>query len=473
MLNGLIIGGGITGLSLAHWLGLDQSPKGWELWESSDRLGGTLRTDRAEGYSVDWGPNGFLDREPLTLRLVDDIGLRDQLEPANENAENRYIVKNGKLHPVPFSPAKILTTGLLNPLEKLRIFTEPFIPARRDDSDESIYDFAARRIGHGAARMFVDPMVSGVFGGVAKELSLPSCFPIMRELEVEYGGLVKGMIAKKREKKRREEAEKATRKEGSPAGPGGRLTSFKGGLDALIVRLGERLQPTLRTSHSVSHVTRDSEGWTVFGKAGEIVQTRRLVVTCPTFVATKIFKDYDHDLSVAFGAVSYAPIIVVATGHRREDIAHSLDGFGFLIPRHQRIRTLGSIWTSSIFANRAPEGHVQLRTMLGGAGDKSALELNDEELWQTIYRELGPLIGIKADPVFTRIFRWERGIPQYVLGHRDRRARLEEHAARHPGLYFAGNAYHGVGLNDCVKMAKSVADRVLQDMQRPGVPTAS
>lgn len=462
MLNGLIIGGGITGLSLAHWLGLDKNPVGWELWESSDRLGGTLRTDRAEGYSVDWGPNGFLDREPLTLRLVDEIGLREQLEPANENAENRYIVKNGKLHPVPFSPAKILTTGLLNPLEKLRIFGEPFVPARRDDSDESVYDFAARRIGHGAARMFVDPMVSGVFGGVAKELSLPSCFPIMRELEVEHGGLVKGMIARKRAKKKRERAEGTQRKAGSPAGPGGRLTSFKGGLDALTTRLGEQLQPILRTSHTVSHVTRDENGWTVFGKAGEIAQTRRLIVTCPTFVATKIFKEYDHDLSVAFGAVSYAPIVVVATGHRRVDIEHSLNGFGFLIPRHQRIRTLGSIWTSSIFANRAPEGHVQLRTMFGGAGDKSALELNDEELWQTIRRELGPLIGIKADPVFTRIYRWERGIPQYILGHRERRARLDEHAARHPGLYYAGNAYYGVGLNDCVKMAKSVADRILQ-----------
>jgi oxygen-dependent protoporphyrinogen oxidase len=285
----------------------------------------------------------------------------------------------------------------------------------------------------------------------------------MRELEVEHGGLVKGMFAKKREKKRREQAAGVQRKAGSPAGPGGRLTSFKGGLDALTTRLGERLQPILRTSHTVSHVIRDENGWTVFGKAGEMAQTRRLIVTCPTFVATKIFKDYDHDLSVAFGAVSYAPIVVVATGHRREDIAHSLNGFGFLIPRHQRIRTLGSIWTSSIFANRAPEGHVQLRTMFGGAGDKSALELNDEELWQTIRRELGPLIGIKADPVFTRIYRWERGIPQYILGHRDRRARLEEHAARHPGLYFAGNAYYGVGLNDCVKMAKSVADRILQE----------
>lgn len=460
MLNGLIIGGGITGLSLAHWLGLDKSPEGWELWEADDRLGGTLRTDHSEGYSVDWGPNGFLDREPLTLQLVEEIGLRDQLEPANENAANRFIVKNGKLHPVPFSPFRILTTGLLGPLEKLRIFGEPFISARRDDSDESIYDFAARRIGHGAARMFVDPMVSGVFGGLAKELSLPSCFPIMREMEVQYGSLVKAMIGKLREKRRREKAAGGPKKSGSPAGPGGRLTSFKGGLDALTNRLGERLRPIIRTGHGVSHVTRDADGWTVFGTAGQISQTKRLIITCPIHVASKILKDYDRELSLAFGVAPYAPIIVVATGHRREDIAHKLDGFGFLIPRNQRIRTLGSIWTSSIFADRAPEGHVQFRSMLGGAGDKTVLDMTDEELWTTIRRELTPLIGIKADPVFMRVFRWERGIPQYVLGHRDRRARLEQHAARHPGLFYAGNAFQGVGLNDCVKMAKQVADRI-------------
>lgn len=460
MLNGLIIGGGITGLSLAHWLGLDREPNGWELWEADDRLGGTMRTDHAGGYSVDWGPNGFLDREPLTLQLVDEIGLRDQLEPTNENAEKRFIVKKSKLHPVPLSPFGILTTGLLNPVEKLRIFGEPFIPARRDDSDESIYDFAARRIGHGAAKMFVDPMVSGVFGGVARELSLPSCFPIMRELETQYGGLVKGMIGKMREKKRRARAEGSKSKSGSPAGPGGRLTSFKGGLDALTNRLGERLGLVVHLDRRVTGIARAEEGWLVSDSRGQITPAQRIVLTCPSYVAAELLKEYDRELSIAFAAVPYAPIIVVATGHRRADIEHPLDGFGFLIPRNQKLRTLGSIWTSSIFADRAPEGHVQFRTMFGGAGDKNVMQLTDDELWDLIRRELGPIIGIRAHPAFMRIYRWQRGIPQYVLGHRERRARLEEYTAKHPGLHFAGNAYYGVGLNDCIKMAKKVADSI-------------
>ena len=243
MLEALIIGGGISGLTVAYASGLLERPEGFELWESSDRLGGTIGTDRVDGYSVDWGPNGFLDREPLTLRLAEEIGLKGLLEPANSKSEERFIVKHGKLHPVPFSPARMLTTGLLGPLEKARVFCEPFIPARRDDTDESVFDFAARRIGRAAAETFVDPMVSGIHGGIARELSLPACFPIMREMEMRYGSLVKALIARQLEKRRSRNREAAARKKsGGPAGPGGHLTSFKSGFDLIVQRLGDRLQ---------------------------------------------------------------------------------------------------------------------------------------------------------------------------------------------------------------------------------------
>ncbi|HUU46921.1 MAG TPA: protoporphyrinogen oxidase [Acidobacteriota bacterium] len=461
-LNGLIVGGGISGLAFAHWLGTKSDLAGWELWEAENRLGGTIGTDRTDGYSVDWGPNGFLDREPLTRQLVEGIGLTSELEPANDQSEDRFIVKNGRLHPVPFSPLKILTTGLLNPLEKLRIFGEPFIRARRDDGDESVFDFAARRIGRGAAATFVDPMVSGVYGGIARELSLPACFPIMREMEIQYGGLVRAMIAKMREKHRRERAEGVPKtKSGSPAGPGGRLTSFRSGLDVLTERMGERYASIIRLGRNVVKVERKDDHWTVIDADGNRTQTRNLVFACPTLAAAAAIREFDYDLADALGAIPYAPIIVVATGHRQEDITRSLDGFGFLIPRNQKLRTLGSIWTSSIFAERAPSGYVQLRTMLGGAGDPAVLSMSDDELWQTIHNELDPLLGIKAPPVFTRIYRWEYGIPQYTLGHRERRAKIEQMAQRHPGLHFIGNAFYGVGLNDCVKLAHRVAEVVV------------
>jgi oxygen-dependent protoporphyrinogen oxidase len=463
MLETLIVGGGISGLTVAHALGRANSPGKCELWECTGRLGGTIGTDRVNGYSIDWGPNGFLDREPLTLQLVDELGLRDRLEPANPKSENRFIVKHGRLHPVPFSPVKMLATGLLSPLEKARVFCEPFIPARRGDYDESVFDFAARRIGRAAAQTFVDPMVSGVYGGLARELSLPACFPIMREMENRYGGLVKALIARQREKRRAiNNGTPAKPKSGSPAGPGGHLTSFLTGLDVLVQRLADRLDPIIRRNRQISWIRRNEDFWEIADQAGTIFKARNVVIACPTYSAAPLLRDFDRELSSAFDAIPYAPIVVVATGHRREDIRHPLDGFGFLIPRTQGMRALGSIWTSSIFAERAPEGHVQFRSMLGGAGDPSVLELSDSQLWDTLRRELDPLIGIRNEPVFTRIYRWEKGIPQFKLGHRERRAKLEELASRHPGLFMVGNAYYGVSLNDCVKMGYRVARQIAE-----------
>ena len=461
-LEGLIVGGGISGLSVAHWLGLAGRCDGWELWESSDRLGGTIGTDHVDGYSVDWGPNGFLDREPLTLRLVEEVGLSSCLEPANASSQNRFIVRHRRLHPVPLSPGAILGTGLLTFYDKLRIFLEPLIPARRDNGDESVYDFAARRIGRGAAESFIDPMVSGIFGGLARELSLPACFPIMREMEQRYGGLVRALIARQFQRRRADQGTGRSRESG-PAGPGGHLTSFKGGLDLVVERLQTQLRAMIKLDRPVVRVGFRDGMWEVSDPGGRRILTRNLVCACPAFAAARIFEGFDPELVAAFETMPYAPIVVVATGHRRDAIAHALDGFGFLIPRSEGLRVLGSIWTSSIFAGRAPAGYVQLRSMLGGSGDPGAIDMSEDELWRTLQRELGPLIGIKDAPSFLRVYRWQRGIPQYTIGHIQRRTHLEELVRRHPGLYLVGNAYYGVGLNDCVKMAHGVARQIRGD----------
>ena len=346
LLEGLIIGGGISGLAVAHWLGLSGKSEGWELWEASGRLGGTIGTDRVAGYSIDWGPNGFLDREPLTLRLVDEVGLAAELEPAGDASQKRFIAKGGRLHPVPLSPGAILGTGLLTPSQRFRVFLEPFIPGRRDDRDETVFDFAARRIGRGAAESFIDPMVSGIFGGLARELSLPACFPIMREMEKSHGGLVRAMIARLLRKKERARSS-APRKNSGPAGPGGRLTSFRGGLDLLVTRLQERLHGLVQLDRPAVRVARSRDLWEVTDLAGRRVFTRRLVCACPTFAAAQMFAETDPEIAAAFDTIPYAPIAVIASGHRRDRVDHPLDGFGFLIPRSEGLRTLGSLWTSS------------------------------------------------------------------------------------------------------------------------------
>ncbi|MBP1608631.1 MAG: protoporphyrinogen oxidase [Acidobacteria bacterium] len=461
MIEGLIIGGGISGLALAHFMGLHERPSGWQIWEASNRLGGTIGTDRTEGYSIDWGPNGFLDREPLTLRLVHEIGLDQELERASEKSVKRFILKNGRLLEAPLSAGLMLKTPLLSPLDKMRICAEPLVPGRRDDGEESVFDFAARRIGRGAAETLVDPMVSGIFGGLARELSLPSCFPIMREMEIRHGGLVKAMIARMMaSRSARKKHPSESMKSGGPAGPAGWLTSFYGGLDILVQRLQQRLQPVIQLDRMVSRIRRQEDGWEAASDNGHTILAKRVVLACPTYAAADFMKDFDRELESSFAEIPYAPIVVVATGHKRSDISHPLDGFGFLIPRAQGLRTLGSIWTSSIFSGRTPEGYIQFRSMIGGAGDPSASELSDDELWSTLKRELGPLLGIKSDPAFIRIYRWRLGIPQFTLGHRERRSRLEKLASRHRGLFMIGNAYYGVGLNDCVKMAHRVAQEI-------------
>jgi oxygen-dependent protoporphyrinogen oxidase len=207
-------------------------------------------------------------------------------------------------------------------------------------------------------------------------------------------------------------------------------------------------------------LVRTADGWEVTDQTGRRALTRTLICACPTYAAAQMSEQSDPELAATLRTIPYAPIVVVATGHRREDIEHSLDGFGFLIPRSEGLRALGSIWTSSIFADRAPTGCVQFRSMLGGAGDAEAVELSDDELWRTLRLELGPMVGIRSDPAFMRVYRWRRGIPQYTLGHLQRRAHLEALLARRPGLHMVGNAFYGVGLNDCVKMAHRVAQQI-------------
>ncbi len=471
ILEGVIVGGGISGLALAHFLGLARQPEGWELWEAEGRVGGTIGTDREAGYSVDWGPNGFLDREVLTLRLVEEVGLKGLLEPAGGESANRFIVKGGRLHPVPLSPMMILKTGLLARGEKLRLFAEPFVPRRKNSGDESVFSFAARRIGLGAATTFVDPMVSGIFGGLARELSLAACFPVMRDMEKRYGGLVKAMIGRRLERIRpgRRNAA-AARRAGGPAGPAGWLTSFAGGLDVLVTRLQQRLGPVIHLRRRLRRLECSEGIWRLADADGRVAVARQVVLACPAYEAAEVVKAMDAALASALTEIPYAPIVVLASGHSRALVSHPLDGFGFLVPRSEGLRTLGSIWTSSIFKNRAPAGFVQFRTMLGGAGDPAAAELTDQELWQAIQQELGPILGIRGDPGFMRIYRWQKGIPQYTLGHLERRARIESICSSYPGLHVLGNAYYGVGLNDCVRMAHRISRAVTMirpEGQRP------
>ncbi|GMV93601.1 MAG: protoporphyrinogen oxidase [Candidatus Hydrogenedentota bacterium] len=443
-----ILGGGVTGLCAAHYLAERYGRDAVLLLEASDYPGGTTRTDAADGFLLDWGPNGFLDREPLTLQWVDDLGLSDKLVRADESAARRFIMKNDALVEI-LPPPKFLLTPLLSLPGRARLMCEPLVPGKKDDSPETIWDFAARRIGKEAADTLVGPMVSGVFGGDAKQLSLAHCFPRMAAMERDYGTLFKALLAKKKENNA-----------ASPVGPSGVLTSFEEGIGYLPTQAAEQLNDRALAGTPAKTLSRDGGAYRIACEDGTSVDAQAVVLATPAFAAANIVNDLNTALAKTLDAVAYANIAVVCTAFPREAVGHDLNGFGFLIPRTQGKRILGCLWTSSIFPHQAPEGHVLLRTMIGGYTDPDAVEMSDSDFVDLLRRELYPLLRIEGEPEMLRIFRHRRGIPQYLLHHGETLAVVEAAEATYPGLVFAGNAYRGVGLNDCVVSAHRAVNQV-------------
>lgn len=450
----IIIGGGISGLSALHFIKKNNPRKQIKLYEAENRLGGTIGTDYVEGYSFDWGPNGFLDREPLTLQLIDEIGLTDKLEQANDKVTSRFILRSGKLRLVPMSPPKFLTSDILPFKSKLRVMFEPFASKRPDGIDESIYDFVKRRIGKDAADYLVQPMVSGIYGGMADRLSLKSCFPIMREMEDEYGSLFKAMIAKAKK------AKAEGKKSGGPSGPGGWLTSFEGGLYKIIEQFETKYNDYIQKGLPVSSVQKENNYYTIELENGEKDNAKKIVFALPTYQAAKIVTRLSEELSSVFNSIPYAPISVVCFGYDKKAVEHNLDGFGFIVPSKENRKILGSIWTSSIFSDRAPDGKVQFRSMIGGDGDHQSINLSDDAMISTVREDLSKIVGLKGEPETVKIYRWKQGIPQFKIGHSNRMEALENELNNLGNLYVTGNAFYGIGLNDCVKQSYKIAKEI-------------
>jgi oxygen-dependent protoporphyrinogen oxidase len=444
----LVIGGGVSGLCAAYYLARLLGKEHVQLIESAGILGGTAWTDYADGFSCETGANGFLDKEPLTLQWVEDLGIADKLVRANKNAARRFILRNDTLHEIK-PPPRFFTSSLLSPAARARLVCEPFIPKKKNDLPESIWSFAARRIGKEAADVLVASMVSGVYGGDAKQLSLKHCFPKMAEMEQKHGSLTKALIAKMREK----------RSNANAMGPAGTLTSFTGGMSSLLNAAAEELEGAIHLNTAGEQISYHKDHFKVETTSGT-VNARYVIPAIPTYHVAQMFKAVDRNLVSALEAIPYAGLAVVCTGYPREDVAHDLNGFGFLAPRIDNVRALGCLWTSSLFPNRAPEGYVMLRTMFGGFTDPEAVTLSDADLLDSLKEQIHPVLGINCTPEFVRIYRHTRGIPQYLMGHGARLKTIEASESQYPGLIFAGNAYRGISLNDCVVSAHRAVNSV-------------
>lgn len=454
----VIAGGGIAGLTAARAIRRRDPNLDVVVLEGAARPGGNIRSRRIDGYLCESGPDGFLDSAPATLALVRDLGLDARLLPSDDRARRRFIFRHGRLHEVPTSPVRLARTALLSASGKARLALEPFSRRSRDD-DESIHRFAERHIGKEAATVLVGSLVSGIFAGDAGALSLRACFPAMRRLEETHRSLFRALLATR-----------GTRRKGDAAGaPSGRLTSFAGGMSDLIDALWTSLDGAAHTDSPVLRLRKgDPNGRSLNGGFTVVTHGRSLaadavVLACPSSESARVVGEFDPELAGLLGGIAGAPLAVVALGFDARAFHPSrLAGFGFLVPRNEGIRILGTLWETSIYPNRAPEGKVLLRVMIGGACDPAVLALGDEELLAAVRRDLSTTMGLSAEPELVHIVRHTRGIPQYVTGHPARLQRIDACVARHPGLHLAGNSYRSPSVNACIAEAEQIADAVLR-----------
>jgi oxygen-dependent protoporphyrinogen oxidase len=460
-----IVGAGISGLCTAHELVRILSAAGRDaeilIFETDKFPGGKMRTIREDGFAMEWGPNGFLTNKPYSMELVKELGIENRLARSSDLARKRFIYSEGRLHRLPETPQAFFSSNLLSLRGRLRILGEPFAPPPPKDVDESLGDFARRRLGPEALEKLLDPMVTGIFAGDPDRMSLKSCFPLIHELERKYGGLVKGMIALQKERRR------AGEKREMSAGPGGVLMSFDTGVQALIDVLADRLSEGLHTGVAVENVKmRDGRfllSLVENGQRGE-VDTDALVMATPAYDAAAALGPLDPALAEALSAIPYSPISVVALGYEQAGLGNPLDGFGFLIPRGEKKRILGALWDSSVFPNRAPQGKALIRAMVGGVRNPELAALPAGELIALTLAELAATMGIAATPVLARAFFHRNGIPQYLVGHGNALERIDARLAAFPGLYLNSNAYRGIALNDCVLQSRLTAERIAREL---------
>jgi oxygen-dependent protoporphyrinogen oxidase len=447
-----IVGGGITGLATGAWLEHDHGIDDYMILESASRAGGKIRSELDAGFTLEWGPQGFLDNAPDTLELASIHGLDDALVPADGAATDRFILRKGKLRRVAASPPAFMFSDILPISGRLRLLGEPFA-SPHPGHDETVFDFASRRIGRRAAEVLVDAMVTGVFAGDSRNLSLAATFPKMAAMESEHGSLTKALFAKMRE------ARKRGSRSAGPAGPGGTLTTFSGGMVRLTDRLAERAGERLLLRRPLQTLEREGSTHILTTEEGGI-EAETVLLTLPAERAARLMTRLAPAAVAPLSEIPTAPIAVVMLGYADKNaFGCPVSGFGFLVPRGEDEALLGTLYCHDIFPSQAPDGSLFLRAMVGGARSPDAVGLDDDLLLDRVRASLARVFGADPDPDRVWIVRWEHGISQYTIGHLDRVAAAEA-AAGDAGLELAGSSYRGVSVNDCIKQARAAASRL-------------
>jgi len=447
-----IIGGGITGLTAAFRLQQKNIPV--TLYEASERVGGVIQSLRHDGYLAEFGPNTLLETSPKVSALIDDLGLNNRRLYSDPMAKNRYVVRGRRLIKMPESPLGFIATPLFSPAAKLRLLLEPFVRRGEESREESVAEFVRRRLGPEFLDHAVDALVGGIYAGDPEKLSVPQAFPKLYALERDYGSLIRGQIFGGRQRRESGEVSKAHAKK----------FSFDEGLQVLPEALCAELKDSVQLRSPVSALTQSDKGWNVRWRSNgsEVQREHSAVVYAGTaFGLSKMEIRAHRPANVApFANIHYPPVASVVLGFRRQNVAHPLDGFGMLIPRLEGFRILGSIFSSSLFPNRAPAGHVTLTSYIGGARSPELARKSPEELFDMTLEDLRVLLRISGEPTFKHHVLYPQAIPQYNLGYERFRNLMAEMETGAPGFFLAGHYRDGISVSDCIVSGEKVAGRI-------------
>lgn len=433
-----VIGAGIAGLTAAYRL----RSEGFEpvVLESEDRAGGVIRSEQANGFLIEHGPNSIQSNSPLLDELIERHGLEESVVRAGSAARNRYIVRDSRLEPAPLSPMKLVGSGLFGRKAKLRLLREPFVPPYRSDGEESVASFIQRRLGREFLDYGMNPFIAGVYAGDPEQLSVQHALPALYEMEQASGSIIKGQMD--------------IRSGANSAAETHRMYSFAEGLERLPAAIASSLGNAVRTDEPVRHIALEGRTWRVNSQRFDAV-----ICTAPLHSFTDIRLQTDFDLA-PLENVTYAPLSVVALGYRRADVQHSLDGFGMLVPEVERdIDVLGTLFTSSIFPARAPEDHVLLTSFVGGMRHSDQAGWTDDELYSMVHADLKKLLTISGAPVFHRRIHWMQAIPQYNVGYGDVLSLIDQLEDSMPGFFMAGNFRSGISVGDAADSGDEAARR--------------
>ena len=483
-----IIGGGIAGLAAAYELEKAREAGAeveYTLFEPRERLGGSLASETVNGVVLERGPDSFLSEKPSGAELCRELGLADQLTPSNDANRKTYIVVKNRLVSLPdglmfLIPTKLVPTalsGLFSPATKIRMALELLLPPRPSGEDESVAALVKRHFGQEAVDRLADPLLSGIYGGDATQLSARTVLPKLVEMETEYGSLTRGMLAAHQRMRAMMAARSAN---GAAPGRGGEMravprsifTTLKGGLQQLVDALEAKLNPKwVRKSTAVTAMERVGSGWRI-RSAGEDAIYEAVIVASPAWAAGELLAATDAALGDELSAIPYSSSITVNLVFDEAQLGRLPDGFGFLVPAVEGRAMLACTFVHRKFVGRTPTGKAVLRAFLGGAKNEGLLDQSDEVLVATVRRELSEILGLRVvgphiPAEATQVSRWRRAMAQYSVGHQERMKRVKELVASLPGLRLAGNAYDGIGIPDCIRTGRNAAKELMAEKLAP------